>query len=316
MKRLITLTVAIIIGCLQSFSQNGIYGGDFEHWKQNPTYLHYQPDSSWFWSLNQLDTVSHIRPMVTVFPCDTAHSGNYSAKMVTQYLSLLDIIIPGVIGTLDIDWTYNRAILGIPYPYGDSLPIAFSGYYQSYPVESDSSAAVILLSKWNSVSRKRDTLAYNYLPFYGIVNTWTRFETDITYRDNTQTPDSLTILLLSCGGFNAKNMFGSQGRVGSMALFDDVSLTGVNGVRLMTSEKLSVKLSPNPVSEILKVELEKEVSEGTMEIYNSQGQQVKIVPVNGMVQYLNVKELPDGIYFFTLKEGNRLLSSGKFIVNK
>jgi len=50
-------------------------------------------------------------------------------------------------------------------------------------------------------------------------------------------------------------MFGSVGQVGSRALFDDVNLTDVSGFPLMLMPSVKVKLSPNPASQYLKIEL-------------------------------------------------------------
>ena len=318
MKRIFTLVALLFCGFTFGFGQSGIYGGDFEHWKQKPIYQYFEPDSSYFSTLNQLDTVVAMQPMVTVYRCDTAHSGTYSAKTITRYFSLMDIIIPGVIGTIKIDWVWNKAILGMPYPYGDSIPQVFSGYYQSYPVGNDSSAAVILLSKWNTASHKRDTLAFNYMAFHGTVNAWTYFETPISYFDPMTKPDSLTILLLSCGGFNALNMFGSQGQIGSMALFDDVSLTGFVGVglRQLLIPSMMVRLSPNPASSFLNVELGSDIKDGYFEVYNAQAQLIKQYLITGKYCQINVGDLSAGTYYYKLTSNSKLLNSGTFIVTK
>ena len=318
MKRIFTLTALVLFSVAFGFGQTGIYGGGFEHWKQVPTYNYYEPDSSIFSTLNKLDTVAAMRPMVTVYPCDTAHSGNYSARLVTCYFNLLNIIIPGVIGTIKLDWVYQRAILGMPYPYGDSLPHRFSGYYQSYPTGADSSAVVFLLSRWNPTLHERDTLAYNYQAFTGTVNTWTPFSIPISYWNSTRQPDSLTILLLSCGGFNARNMFGSKGQVGSTALFDDVSLTEFLGlgVPALSQSSTTVRLSPNPATDILKIEIGNAVKDGYFEIYNAQEKLMNRFQVNGKTSQISVSDLPAGMYYYKLTESNSLLNTGKFIVIK
>jgi hypothetical protein len=316
MKRIFIVSFLAIFGLTCGFGQTGIQGGDFEHWKLIPVYNYFEPDSSYFSTLNKLDTVVAIAPMVTVYPCDTAHSGNYSAKCVTKLISSLFITIPGALGTLAIDWTVQRAILGMPYPYGDSLPDVFSGWYQSYPLNNDSSAAVILLSKWNAELHKRDTIAYNNLVFHGTIDTWTYFEQPITYWDNTTKPDSLTVLLLSCAGFNVYNMFGSVGQPGSMALFDDISLSGVNGIPLLLTPSVSVKLAPNPASGIMKVELGSVVRDGFFEIYNGNAQLLERVPLVTKNGQINVAEYAAGMYYYKLIANNKLLNSGTFVVSR
>jgi hypothetical protein len=312
MKKIVLLAVLVLCIFTLGNGQN-IRGGDFEHWKYNTKWNYSEPDSSIFSTLNSLDSVG---AGITVYPCDTAHGGTHSARLRTSEITLLGVTIPGVIGTIKIAWLEEKAILGIRYPYGSDLPFWFTGYYQSYPLNNDSSAAVILLSKWNSSTKKRDTLAYNRLVFHGTVNTWTQFETGITYRDQSTTPDSLTILLLSCAGFNASNMFGSVGQVGSQAIFDDVNLLGFSGLPMQTMPSVKVKLSPNPASQDMKIELGTSVENCYFGIYDAQAKLLRQVSINGNSKTINVSDLSAGTYYYKLTEGTKLLNSGTFIVTK
>jgi hypothetical protein len=314
MKKIITLAVLFLCVAATSKAQN-VYGGDFEHWKFISNHNYYEPDSSFFSTLNILDTIP-TPAGVTVYPSDTAHSGAYSAGLRTGYIDLMDIIIPGVIGTIKINWATSKAILGMPYPYGTTKPTMFSGWYKSYPLNGDSSAAVLLLSKWNSTTHRRDTLAYNRYPIHWTVDTWTQFDVAVNYLDNVTMPDSLTMLLLSCAGFNASNMFGSVGQVGSMALFDDVNLTDVNGFPLAILPSVDVKLSPNPASQYMKVELGNNVTNGYFEVYDAQAKLIRQYPVNGNRLKISVNDLSAGNYYYKLTEKGKLLNSGTFIVTK
>jgi hypothetical protein len=317
MKKVIALAAFIFCFFANSYGQQNVRGGNFEHWRYVAVYHYYEPDSSMFSTLDTLNYAPTPPNGNSTYRCDTAHSGNYSARLVTRTIVLLSgVIIPGVIGTMKTNWTTEKAILGIPYPYGTTLPIRFSGYYQSYPLLNDSSAAVLLLSKWNAMTHKRDTLAYNRLAFHGTINKWTQFDIAVTYWDQSKTPDTLTILLLSCAGFNARNMFGSVGQVGSMAMFDDVNLTGVNGFPLLLMPSVKVKLSPNPVSQYLKIELGSSVESGYFEVYDAQAKFIRQVPLNGNTGQINVSDLSAGMYYYKLTENKKLLNSGTFIVKK
>ena len=315
MKKLISLAVLVLCIFTVGYGQQNVRGGDFEHWKYNTVHHYYEPDSSIFSTLNILDTIP-TPSGITVYPCDTAHGGTYSARLVTRNIALLSIVIPGVIGTIKINWITQKAILGMRYPYGTTLPVRFSGYYKSYPLLNDSSATVLLLSKWNTSTHKRDTLAYNRLAFHGTIDTWTQFDTAVTYRDQSKTPDTITILLLSCGGFNAGNMFGSVGQVGSMALFDDVNLTGVSGFPLLLMPSVKVKLSPDPASQYLKIEFGRNIENGYFEVYDTQAKLIRQIPVNGISEQFGVSDLSAGMYYYKLTENKKLLNSGTFIVTK
>ena len=313
MKKISTLLVLLMCSIAYSYGQQNVYGGDFEHWKLNTKWHYYEPDSSMFKTLNILDSVGNG---IAVYPCDTAYSGSHSVRLVTHEITILTILVPGVIGNLKINWLTFNAVLGIPYPYGTTLPLRFSGFYKSYPIDNDSSAAVLLLSKWNTGTHKRDTIAYNRLSFHGIVDTWTSFDTAVTYFDHTNLPDTITFLLLSSAGFNTVNMQNCVGTVGSQALFDDINLTGVNGFPLMLMPDVKVKLSPNPASGIMKIETGTNVSNGNFEIYDGQARFIRKHQMNGNECQINVSDLNSGMYFYKLTSGSKLLNSGTFIVTK
>jgi hypothetical protein len=315
MKKIITMALFALCISAYSYGQQTVYGGGFESWKYDPIWNYFEPDSSIFSTLNKLDTIA-TPPGVIAYPCDTAYAGTRSVRVVTREISVIPVTIPGVIGTIKINWVTSAAILGVPYPYGTALPIRFSGWYKSYPLLNDSSAAVVLLSKWNTGTSKRDTLAYNRLVFHGTITNWTAFDTAITYRDHSTIPDSLTILLLSCAGFNAGNMFGSVGRVGSMAMFDNINLTGVTGIPMLFRPPVTVKLSPNPASRYLKIELGSNLENGVFEVYNAQSKLIRQVAINGNSGQIGVSDLSAGMYYYNLTENNKLLNSGTFVVTK
>jgi hypothetical protein len=317
MKKVISIAVLMFCIFVYGYGQQNVRGGNFESWKFFPQYHYYEPDSSMFSTMNCLDTIQ-TPSGITVYRCDTVHSGNYSARLVTGQINLFTqfITIPGVIGTIQVDNAEEKAILGVPYPYGSDLPYFFSGYYQSYPLLNDSSAAVILLSKWNKTTHHRDTLAYNKLVFHGTVNEWTQFATPITYFDQTNVPDSLTILLLSCAGFNASNMFGSIGQVGSQALFDDVTLSGFSGFPLLLMPSVNVKLSPNPASQYMKIETGRSIDNGFFEVYDAQAKLIRQIPMSGNSKQISINDLSAGTYYYKLIENSKLLNSGTFIVSR
>jgi hypothetical protein len=122
--------------------------------------------------------------------------------------------------------------------------------------------------------------------------------------------------MLSCGVFNAANMFGSVGQVGNTAMFDDVNLTEVSGLPLQFIPSMDVKLSPNPVSQILNVELEKYVDNGYFEIFDAQAKLIRKFPISGTSGHFSVSDLSGGVYHYKLTEGTTFLNSGTFIVTK
>jgi len=318
MKKLITLVLLVLVS-VAGHSQSTLPNGDFEDWyfASHPTHPQggwYEPDGGFFKTLNILDTIP-TPPGLTCYPTDSVHSGDSAVRVVTREIQVLQIIIPGVVGTIKINWATSGAILGSPYIWS-TKPVRFQGYYMSFPLNNDSSAAVILLSKWNSSSKKRDTVAYNRLVFKGTVSTYTMFDTAITYFDQTTMPDSITVLLLSCAGFNAVNMMGSVGQVGSQAYYDDVTLTNISGIDYQLMPDVTVKMYPNPAKESMAVELSKQVKNGAFEVFTIDGKLILTFGITGIKSIIPVNSLSNGTYFFKLKDGKQIVNSGSFVVQR
>lgn len=313
MKQLFLLLAVMVLG-QTALGQSALPNGNFESWTYNSTHGYYEPDGGFFKTLNILDTIP-TPPGITAYPCDTAHDGTKSARLITREMLLgpVHIVIPGVIGTLTINWFGENATLGTTYTW-PTKPERFQGFFQAYPVSTDSTGAILLLSKWNGTSR--DTIAYNRLVFHGQYSDWTEFDEMVNYWDNTTMPDSITVLLLSCAGYNALNMMGSVGQIGSMAMFDDVTLTNIPGVEMLLMPEVEVKLSPNPVSDQLTVTLSETVKQGVFEVITVQGQKVAGFSLQGNVTRLDISQLPAGTYFYRLTNGSKALNTGTFIVTR
>ena len=313
MKKLFTI-IALACFVQVSFGQSTLPNGGFESWTQHPVHGYWEPDGGFFKTLNILDTIP-TPPGITAYPCDTAFTGNKSARLFTRKIDLMNILIPGVIGTVTINWATLGAILGTPYTW----PIKaerFQGHYKAYPLNGDSTGAVILLSKWNPTTMKRDTIAYNTLIFHGVVDDWTMFDVLIDYWNTSTMPDSITLLLLSSGGYNATMMTASVGQVGSQALFDDVTLTNITGLEYILMPEVDVKLAPNPASSKMVVTLDKRIKNGLFEVYNAQGKLLQTSILNGKTTTLDVSRLINGVYYYKVTDGSAGLNSGQFIISK
>jgi len=317
MKKLFVLFAFVCFG-LNAFSQqSSLPNGNFESWYFRTNWGYWEPNGGFFHTLNILDTVP-TSAGISVFRCDTAHGGQYSARCRTQKMIIVPpvvTIIPGVIGTLKVNWVKSSAILGEKYSW-TTKPDRFEGYYQSYPLNNDTTAAILMLSKWNSGTHKKDTIAFNRIVFKGTVSTWTYFDAQVNYRDNTTMPDSITVLLLSCAGFNAANMIGSVGQVGSQALFDDVTITNVAGIEYIFHPQVDVKISPNPATYYINIQLDKLVKDGSFEIYDGQGRKAGQFEMSELSARINISNLPAGVYYYRFRSSGEVINTGSFVVTR
>jgi len=321
MKKLVTISVFFLLLSMSGMSQSTLPNGNFNDWyfAFHPTHAgggFYEPGGGFFKTLNILDTI--LTPSgLTCYRTDTVHTGTYAAKLITKQIDafVFVILIPGVVGTLSINWATLNATLGVPYTYSTRAS-SFQGWYQSYPVKGDSSGALVLLSKWNSAAHKRDTIGYKRLVFQGTVTDYTYFDTPIDYIDQVTMPDSITLLLFSSSGFNTLKMAASVGQVGSQALFDDITLTDVTGFQHLLMPEINVKVYPNPARSTLTVELEKPVKNGQFMVYSLDGKKLDVAPLSQFRNQVSVKSLLPGTYYYKVSDGKSILNTGSFIVKK
>ena len=324
MKHLIAL-VLLALAVNAAYSQSNIPNGDFENWYNvvvNDT-LNYDdlgtvPADDWMGTLNSLAKVPSSLDgpgPVTVFKTTDKYSGTYAAKSVSANFLIGPsiVFIPGMIGTAVLDMAGYRALLGKPCQ--DCKPLRFTGYYKFEPVNGDSCAAVILLSKWNTAAKKRDTIGYGKMVQHNAVSTYTQFDIPINYL-KTGSVDSMTMLLVSSAGFNVINFMTSHGQPGSTMYVDGLMLEYPAGIQQVLMPEVAVNTYPNPASDILNVDLSKEVKNGAFVIYNSVGKLVGSYQASGLKNSITLSALPNGLYYFRLTEGKQLLNTGSFVINK
>lgn len=80
-------------------------------------------------------------------------------------------------------------------------------------------------------------------------------------------------------------------------------------------DQISLNVYPNPTASILMLQTDAILTNATILIFNSQGQQVRTQTLNGSSS-VDVSGLTNGMYYYQLAEGKKLLHMGKFIIEK
>jgi hypothetical protein len=324
MRKFFTL-VLLAMAVSAAYSQTNVPNGDFENWYNivvspqiNYDELGIDSTDNWMGTLNSLAKIPPIANgpgPVTVFKSTDKYSGLYAAKAVSANFPLgpVTVFIPGMLGTAVMDVPGVRAILGKPCP--DCKPLRFKGYYKYEPINNDSCAAVLLLSKWNDTEKKRDTIGYGQMVQRNAVSTYTPFDIPITYT-GTATVDTMTLLLVSSAGFNIISFMQSHGQPGSTMYVDDLMLEYGEGIDQVLMPEVSVKTFPNPASDLLNVEISKEVKNGKLEVCTSAGKMVGSFGANMLRNSIPLYNMVNGIYYYRLMDGKHLLNTGSFVVKK
>lgn len=248
------------------------------------------------------------------------HGGMYSMKLVT------------------VDLTNNPDPSSIPDPIGIAFPgqisisplgmkdgFAYSGrpnsvdfWYQYIPVGNDSASCFVILSKWNSSTNMRDTVAVGGTVIKTAASSYMQSSFTLLYLSATLIPDTMRIYFtatcyasLTCG------------TAGSTLWVDDITFTGWNGVNEHLSSN-NVVVYPNPASDFLQVSVDALSEAHLVSIYDVLGKKVCSVELaqetNGMnrkTAKVDAKRLPTGAYSYGISDkiGN-VLRSGKFNIVK
>jgi len=324
MRKLLLLSFAVF-SLNATFSQSNIPNGDLEEWYQITmgSVSYEQPGvAGWNNFLGTLNDLVAVLPPIgpgpqTVFKTDDKYSGTYAAKLVSASFPLSDcvtVFIPGMLGTAQMDYAAIGAKIGKGCP--GCRPLKVSGYYKAMPVNGDSCAVVILVSRWNAETKKKDTIGYGRMVVYNEVPAYTKFDVPVNYDPemNSEVPDSLTLLAVSSAGFNAVQFMQQVGQEGSTMYVDELILEYPMGLGEALMPDIAVNCFPNPANNALYVELSEAVKNGIIEIYDLNGKLCISFSANSVKNTIPVSHLSNGAYFFKLKEGKSILNTGSFVI--
>ena len=281
------------------YCQTLIPESGFENWTQTGTYE--EPTGNWWTSLNALKSLGGP---VTLSKTTDIHSGNYAAKLETKQWGTL--IIPGLLVS-------GRFVTAAPFilqgkPFTDK-PIKFKGYYKYISVNNDSAALFAMITKYNSSTLKRDTIAFAQKAILTTTNTYTPFEINFVYSLST-TPDSIDIVFSSsAAGANF------AGQVGSTLFIDDIMLEYSTGIVESLTPEAAITLFPSPS----KVNIDVKINTSHQYplhylIYSFDGKLAATGNIENNKTCISTLLMNAGNYILNVYSKNELLGSKKFII--
>jgi hypothetical protein len=297
MMKTIFIFLFFWVGASSISGQTSIPESGFENWIQQTSYE--EPAGNWWTSLNQLKSLGGP---VTLTKASDPHSGLFAAKLET--LAWGTFILPGLLVS-------GRFVVTSPFilqgqPFSDK-PGAFKGYYKYVSVNSDSAAIFAMLTKYNTISGKRDTIAIAKQAVLTSVAEYTAFDLTFEYTSS-ETPDSLDVVFSSsAGGANF------LGQVGSTLIIDDVLLEYLSGVQETLMPEISVDLFPNPSSDNVRISIDLPQNYSiSYTVFSLNG----IKMSNGIFvessTAINTQNYPNGKYILNIYSQENLIGSRKF----
>lgn len=195
--------------------------GDFENWKTHTEgEVSYEvPASDWWGSLNMLKTLGSP---VTMTKSENAHSGNFAVRLETINWGD-ELIIPGIIaaGYFDPDQPISENLmLGRQFT---RKPDMLRGFFTYDPATQDTAIFYSNLTRYNTETNQRDTIAEADMSITDSISTYQQFEMTYTYYLPDVEPDTINVLFLT-------SISGQEflGHPGSTLHIDDVELVFLN----------------------------------------------------------------------------------------
>lgn len=216
-------------------------------------------------------------------------------------------VVPGVAvsGVLDIAAAQPKS--GFAY---DQRPASLKGEWQYMAYGADAGHIVVYLSRWNTTTMSRDTVAFTDHVLSGMVMSWAAFDIPLDYK-STAFPDSAIIVLSASGTTPVAN---------SYLYVDTLQFAGSvpSSVYSVGTDNNNVVIAPNPAS-----------SSATISFTGTAGQTatVCITDIAGKVVYtsqqacqagrtmvtVNTASLSPGLYFVAVSD-EKNLSVTKMVV--
>ncbi len=281
----------------------------FETWvPNNETSQTYQTPQNWVTSdilitmLNEL--FGNPGYVVNSVSQTAGHSGNYAVQMNVATSNAGDDVA-GLIFYGDSVSTVIGSNPGMPFV---TRPANITGWYKWNNVGSDSAGIYLIMTKWNTTTQSRDTIAEKEQYITASAAAWTQFTFPITYSLGMY-PDTI---------FMAFGNASSVPNIGSVFTLDDVAFTGSVpiGVNDLSAGQVAVTAMPNPFTQqaTLKIE-DAQLSNGTFEMYNMLGNKVRVISnISGSSFIIDREGLSSGMYFYTLTGDDGFVATGKLSV--
>jgi len=300
MKTLNILILSLLIG--SAMAQTQIPEGGFNNWTPNSTNIYYEPAGDWWTTLNSL---ASLGGPVTVSRTTDAHSGEYAAKLETKLWG--DFLISGLLASGNFVMTEPYIQNGRPYT---ETPSSFKGWYKYSPVNGDSAGVGAILTRYNTDTGQKDTIATAVRAITENAETYTQFEIDFDYLIPSVNPDTIIIVFTSSG--DGGNF---MGQVGSTFIIDDILLEYPSGIKESLSQEFTINAYPSPANNQLSLEFNTNHPEKLLcSIYAIDGRFMQSFSLSDKKHKLDVSTWQQGKYIVQAYMDNSLVSSAKFIV--
>lgn len=235
----ITLHFAFLISLVTGTIAAQIPNSGFETWNNMGAY---ENPASWGTMNNTTATFS----LFTATKATPGSPGNAYLKLTSKTIN--GSVVPGVAVCGKLDTVSKMPISGVPYT---QRPAAFAGKWQHMIYGSSQGSIMVLLTKWNTTSNTRDTIAHGLQGLSGMAMSWANFSFNLAYMDSLHYPDSCIIVLRSSGSNPTNNDYlwtDNLAFTGTVAIYTPPIDPNPVGLKETAEKNMDFILFPNPSS--------------------------------------------------------------------
>lgn len=282
MKKIIYLSIALMFVVTVSRAQ--IPNFSFESWTSMGSYVN--PDN---WGT--MNNTSALGGIFTATKATPGNPGSSYLKLTSKTTSLG--VLNGIAVSGVLDSTTMQPISGFAY---SMRPSSFKGKWQHMIYGTSQGSISVKLTKWNTLTGMRETVATANQTLSGMAMSWAAFSINFTYLTGDY-PDTC-IIVLKASGSAPTNL--------DYLWVDNLTFNGtVTGVENNGSFLSGISVFPNPSSTVVNIDLKFNSAQQTkIEITDLNGQLV-LSKNAGLLkgiskQTLDVSSLARGSYFVAI----------------
>ncbi|HEX7412505.1 MAG TPA: T9SS type A sorting domain-containing protein [Bacteroidia bacterium] len=293
----VTLVAAALVSNAQQLTNNG-----FETWASSIP-------SSWG-TMDGALAADGLSGGTSVTKSSTPHSGSFAVTLTTKGIPIVGTVAPGIIeyGSMSVNiGTQAATFKGLPYT---SSPSSATYWIFGTVASGDSSGMQIILTKWNTVTNKRDTigLGYDRVPTSGITSSYTMRTVNITYTTSPPAPDTIQCLVISS--------ILKTPVVGNTITVDDINLVFTTGIEPVHASQAAILAYPNPAVNQITLSSPNEKAKYA-KVYDLTGRLISTHELINKTAILDINAFENGMYLYNITdENNHSLNTSKFSVSK
>lgn len=242
MKRFQFLLFTLIAASLDLRAQ--IPNGGFELWN---TTSGYETPDGW-------DNLNAMTSPMGIYTCEMGAPGVPGAsylELTSRLVSGMGVV-PGVAVSGVMDEEVLQASSGFAF---GGRPASLTGMWQYMAFGNDQGYIAVYLTKWDSVTNMRETVASKTQNLSGMEMSWANFTINLIYTSG-EAPDSAMIVLAASGDSPVNN---------SYLWVDNLAFTGtVVGIEEDNTLLGAIGIYPNPASDAVTIDLGTHVQENLL----------------------------------------------------